>query len=249
MISLELMEKLIVERGSDILIELAIAVALAPTIALAFYIYQKDRYDREPVSLLLKLFFFGALAVIPVYFIEKILSSFNIFVGILSAFYTAYIVAGLTEEYFKRLVVIRLACKNKNYDEKLDGIVYSVFSALGFATIENLMYILIGQNNYIYTGVTRGFLAVPAHMLFGVTMGYYLSLSKFANNDNDKKANFSKSYYVPVILHGTYDFILMSHLPGLMFFFMVFVIYLWRVNLIKLNEYVNESKMRNKSPV
>jgi len=228
--------------------EFAIAVALAPTVALSIYIYQKDRFDREPVSLLIKVFIFGSLTVIPVYFIEKLLSSFNIFSGILSVAYTAFVVAGFTEEYFKRFVVIRLTCRNKNYDEKLDGIIYSVFSALGFATIENLMYIFLGENNFIYTGVTRGIFAVPAHMLFGVTMGYYLSLSKFANSQYEQKLYLGKSLYVPLILHGTYDFILMSRFTYLMIVFVIFVLYLWRVNLGKLNEYVDDSRTRNRDP-
>lgn len=225
--------------------ELAISIALAPTIALAFYIYQKDRHDREPVTLLLKLFTFGALTVIPVYFIEMLLSSFNIFRGIISAAFTAFIVAGITEEYFKRLVVIRFACRNRNYDEKLDGIVYCVFSSLGFATVENLMYVLGRANNTIYTGITRGIFAVPAHMLFGITMGYYLSLSKFAKDEHHKKSYFRRSLYIPVILHGIYDFILLSRFTYLMIAFIAFVLYLWRTNLVRLNEYVEDSSTRN----
>lgn len=225
--------------------ELALTIALAPTIALAIFIYQKDRHDREPVILLFKLFLFGALAVIPVYFIEMLLSIFNIFTGLVSAAFTAFIVAGLTEESFKRLVVIKIACRNKSYDEKLDGIVYSVFSALGFATVENLMYLLRGQSNYVFTGITRGIFAVPAHTLFGITMGYYLSLSKFAKNSYDGKKYLRKSLYMPILLHGIYDFILMSHFNYLMIIFLAFVLYLWRYNLIKLNEYVKESRARN----
>lgn len=227
------------------LFEKSIAVALAPSIAIAIYIYQKDRYDREPLTLLLKLFIYGALTVIPVYFIEKIFSSINVFTGILYSAYIAFIVAGFTEEYFKRLVVIKLACRDRNYNEKLDGIVYSVFSALGFATIENLMYILTEPGNYLYTGLSRGIFAVPAHMLFGVTMGYYLSLSKFSKNEQEAKVNLGKSLYVPILLHGSYDFILMSGFEYLMIIFIAFVLYLWRINLIKLNEYVKESKEGN----
>lgn len=229
------------------MIELAVAVALAPTIALLIYVYQKDRYDREPLPLLMKLFVFGAFTVIPVYFVEKIFAGFNIFGGIISAAYTSFVVAGFTEEYFKRMVVLRLACRNKNYDEKLDGIIYSVFSALGFATVENLMYILVGQNNFLYTGVTRGIFAVPAHMLFGVTMGYYLSLAKFAIDKSKQILYLKKSLYIPLILHGIYDFILLSGFSYIMIIFIPFVLYLWRVNLIKLNEYVRESRDRYKN--
>lgn len=226
--------------------ELTVLVAIAPAAALAFFIYQKDRYDREPPLLLAKIFILGAITVIPVYIVEIVLSSLNIFTGLFSSLFTAFLVAGFTEEFFKRLVVVRFACPNKNYDEKLDGIVYSVFSALGFATVENIMYLLRGLSNFVYTGFSRGIFAVPAHMLFGITMGYYLSLSKFADNEQDTNRYYTRSLYVPILLHGTYDFILMSRFPHLMIIFLAFVLYLWRANLVKLNEYVAESKINNR---
>lgn len=228
------------------MIELAVSIALAPTIAIALFIYQKDRYDREPPALLLKLFLFGAFTVLPVYYIEKLLSLVNPFTGLISAFFTAFIIAGMTEEYFKRLVVIRIACKNKSYNEKLDGIVYSVFSALGFATVENLIYVLARSNDFIYTGVTRGIFAVPAHVMFGITMGYYLSISKFADDERIQNINMRRSLIVPVLLHGTYDFILMARFTNLIIIFSIFVLYLWRVNFNRLNEYADDSKIRNK---
>lgn len=224
--------------------EMAVLAAIAPTVALGLFIYQKDRYDREPPMLLFKIFILGALTVIPVYIVERILSSFNVFTGLLSAAYTAFFVAALTEEYFKRLVVVKFACPNKNYNEKLDGIVYSVFSALGFATVENIMYLLRGLSNFVYTGFARGIFAVPAHMLFGITMGYYLSLSKFSVNETEGRAYYARSLYVPVVLHGLYDFILMSGYTNLMIVFLLFVLYLWRVNLVRLNEYVKESMVK-----
>lgn len=226
--------------------ELAVIIALAPTIALSIYIYQKDRHDREPVSLLLKLFLFGALSVIPVFIVERILTFFNFFRGILSALFTAFIVAGLTEEYFKRLVVIKAACRDKHYDEKLDGIVYCVFSALGFATIENLLYVIRGLSNFVYTGISRGVFAVPAHMLFGITMGYYLSLSKFARDEKSSRLYLKRSYFVPVLLHGTYDFILLSRFTNLLVVFVIFVLFLWKISLDKLNEYTRDSRIRNR---
>ncbi len=226
--------------------ELLFLIALAPVVALILYIYQKDRYDREPPALLVKIFIYGALTVIPVYIVEKILSIFDVFTGLLSAAYTSFIIAGLTEEYFKRLVVTKFACPNKNYDEKLDGIVYSVMSALGFASVENVMYLLRGMRNFVYTGISRGIFAVPAHMLFGITMGYYLSLSKFADDEAKQNTYFRKSLYVPALLHGIYDFTLISGFTNLIFVFIAFVFYLWKVNLNRLNEYVEESRYKNR---
>ena len=106
-----------------------IIIAVTPTIALGIGIYLTDRYDKEPWYLLLRMFLMGALSVIPVMFVQKVLLFIDIFPGLLSIVYTAFIVAGLTEEFFKRAVVIHGVYDNVHFDEKLDGIVYSVFSA------------------------------------------------------------------------------------------------------------------------
>ena len=116
-------------------------LAVTPGIILAVIIYLVDRYDREPLPLLFKIFMLGAFSVFPVIIVENILLSLNVFSGALSGLYISFIVAGFTEEYFKRLVVLRWAFNDTHFNEKLDGIVFSVFSALGFATIENISYV------------------------------------------------------------------------------------------------------------
>lgn len=212
-------------------------IALSPVLALALYIYQKDRYDREPPSLLIKLFIYGCIIVIPVYFVEKFLSAFNIFN---SPLYQAFIVAGFTEELFKYIAVRRGAFNSIHYNEKLDGIIYCVFVSLGFAAVENVIYVLFRSNNPLYVGISRGIFAIPAHMLFGVTMGYYLSMAKFAKT---RESFFSlQALLMPLILHGIYDYILMSGAYGFFGIFIVFVIILWRINLVRLNRYVRESR-------
>lgn len=205
-------------------------IAVVPAISIAVAVYLSDRYDKEPVALLLKTFIFGALSVIPVIVIERFLSMFNVFTGLLGAAYTAYIVAGFTEEYFKRLVVVKLMCKNKYFDEKLDGIVYAVFSALGFATVENIMYVVFRFSYNPYIGLYRGVLSVPAHAIFGVTMGYYLSLTKFATNKARERANYRKSLYMPMLLHGTFNFILMAGVPQVGIVIAIYAVYLWITN-------------------
>ncbi len=217
-------------------------IAIAPGLALALAVYFTDRYDKEPLGLLIKVFLFGALVVIPTALVESFFLSFNIFGGILGAAYTAFIVAGFTEEFFKRAVVLRTAFLHKAFDEKLDGIIYAVFSALGFATIENIMYVVFRFSANPTVGLYRGVLSVPAHMLFGVTMGYYLSLSKFADNDKVQKNYLRKALIVPMIFHGIFNFILMAQNPTLMVFFLPFVGFLWIINLKRLNQYTKESK-------
>lgn len=221
-------------------------IAVTPGIALAMGLYLTDRYDREPVKLLLKLFLFGMLSAVPTIIVERFLSNINILPGILSIAWTTYIVAGFTEEYFKRLVVMRVAYNHSAFDEKLDGIIYCAYSALGFATVENIMYVVSGYDADPYIGWYRGLLSVPAHMLFAITMGYYLSLAKFSPDQENCKRNFTLSLVVPMLFHGTFNFILLAQVPILMILFIPFVIYLWIVNLKKLNNYYQESKAWNK---
>ncbi len=219
-------------------------IAITPAISIAYAVYLSDRYDREPISLLFKTFIFGALSVIPTIIVERFLASFNFFTGILSAFYTAFVVAGFTEEFFKREVVLRLVYNSKYFDEKLDGIVYSIFSALGFATVENVMYVVFRFSYNSYVGLYRGILSVPAHAIFAVTMGYYLSISKFTNNLTERELNLKKSLFIPVIIHGIFDFILMSRVPVLAILFIPYIIYIWKNSQAKLNRYIIESGER-----
>ena len=219
-----------------------IIIAITPTVALALGIYLTDRYDREPWHLLLRIFLMGALSVIPVMLVQRALLSINVFSGLLSVAYTAFIVAGLTEEFFKRFVIIHGVYNHANFDEKLDGIVYSVFSALGFATVENIIYVIFRYMGTYYVGIMRGLLSVPGHMLFGITMGYYLSLSKYTKDLRLKNHYYKMSLIIPAILHGLFNFILMAQIPILMVIFIPYVIYLWVSNLKRLNQYTIASR-------
>lgn len=230
--------------GGDILNTRLFVIAITPALAIIFGIYLSDRYDREPLRLLFLTFIFGALSVIPTIVVEEALMYFNIFPGILGAFYTAFIVAGFTEEFFKRLVVLKVAYNTKHFNERLDGIVYCVFASMGFATVENIIYVMYRFSNNPYIGLYRGIFSVPAHGVFGITMGYYLSLAKFSEDKIRTKANYYKSLYMPIIFHGIFDFILMANLPQLTLFFVPYVVYLWWLNERRLSEYVYDSKSK-----
>lgn len=232
----------------DILTFKLLVISIAPALSIAFAVYMSDIYEKEPISLLLKTFFLGALMVIPVLVIENALLIFNIFPGILGIAYISFVVAGFTEEYFKRSVVLKYIYRDKNFNERLDGIVYSVFSALGFAVVENILYIVFRFNENMYIGLYRGILSVPAHAVFGVTMGYYISLAKFCrdcNNEEDRKKYLRKSLYVPIVLHGVFNFILLSEIPLLNIVFIPYFIYLWKSNQKKLDSYIIDSRNAN----
>lgn len=219
-------------------------IAIIPAIAILAAIYVTDRHDREPIKLLIITYLLGAIAVIPSIIVEEILIRFNVFPGIFGAFYNAFIVAALTEEYFKRFMVLKLPLRSNHFNERLDGIVYSVFCALGFATVENIIYVVFTYTNNPFVGLYRGIFSVPAHSIFGVSMGYYISLAKFAKGERERKKNRVKSLLIPILLHGIFDFILMSGLPELMMLFIPYVIFLWVLKYRHISTFTKDSSMR-----
>ncbi|MBU5425754.1 PrsW family intramembrane metalloprotease [Tissierella pigra] len=219
-------------------------IAVIPAVIILLGIYLSDRRDREPLKVLLFTYILGALTVIPSIIVEEILIAFNIFPGILGSLFNAFIVAGLTEEYFKRLAVLKYPYKTKFFDEKLDGIVYSVFVTMGFATVENIIYVAYRYTNNPFIGLYRGIFSVPAHAVFGVTMGYYLSLAKFDTDIDRKRKNMKRSLYMPVIMHGMFDFILMAEIPHLTIIFIPYVIFLWILNQRRLASFMYDSRSK-----
>lgn len=219
-------------------------IAVTPALIFMFTIYLTDRADREPAKLLLLTFLFGALAVIPSLFVEEMLVRLNFFSGLSQAFFNAFIVAGMTEEFFKRLVVLKIPYRTSYFNEKLDGIVYAVFASLGFATVENIMYVVFTYTNNPFIGLYRGIFSVPAHGVFGITMGYYLSLSRFDIDKRRKASNMRKSFWMPVLLHGIFDFILMAGIEELTLLFVPYVVFIWWLNERKLSRFMFDSKSR-----
>ncbi len=198
-------------------------VSLAPVAIIAGYICARDRYEREPVRLLLLAILSGALIVLPVMFVENLMSRLgNPLNGIAEAAWKAFAVAGLTEETFKFLALYLLIWKSREFNDKYDGIVYGTFISLGFAGIENVLYVSQEGNA---TGLIRAFTAVPAHAVFGITMGFYLGMAKFY----PKRMKYLKykSLLIPILLHGIYDFILMTEIDWLWIIFLCFVVFLY----------------------
>jgi protease PrsW len=207
-------------------------LALAPVLIILVYIYIRDKYEKEPFLLLLTSLIAGGFTIIPVIFIEEWLGNYALrYSGIQIAAFEAFIVAGFTEEFFKFLALFFLIWRSREFNEKFDGIVYAVFISLGFAAVENVIYLVeYGPG----TGFTRALTAIPAHAIFGITMGYYFSIAKF--RPGKKYYGFGLALVMPVLLHGIYDFILMSQLEMYLLFFVVYLFLLWRWGFKKLRE-------------
>lgn len=207
-------------------------LAVLPSIYLGLYIYKHDTVEKESKKLLTLLFLGGILAIPLTLFIEMIIidsiitidkDNLTIFGTFLFAFY--YIAA--VEEGSKWIFLKTFSWKNKEFNHLYDGLIYAAFVALGFATLENILYVFQGG---VVTGLLRAVTAVPGHFFDGIFMGYFFAKAKEAQvkNESGKKGLFLLlSYVVPVVLHGAYDFLCMVEIETAVLLFLVLVIILY----------------------
>lgn len=201
-----------------------LALTIAPGITICIFIYLKDKYNREPLGLLLVSFMLGMLSTIPAMILQVLNNTTpeslaGKSIKELAVF--AYLVVALSEEGSKYFMIRIFGYRRKSFDEPFDGIVYAVIVGMGFATLENIGYV---YQNGMATGILRMFLSVPAHATFAVLMGYYMGLAKFDAGNNIKYLFLA--ILLPVIFHGTYDFFLFSgnnllHIAGAIISFIV----------------------------
>ena len=187
-------------------------MALLPVAILLIYIYHVDRKSPEPASQLFKAFFYGTLCVPITMFLVIPMEFIGMFSSAPATVYEAitvsFIGAAIPEECIKLLMLWLLLRKNRHFDERLDGIVYAASVSLGFAAIENILYLFDNQDSFIAVGITRGILSIPLHFSCGVLMGYFYSLTKFCKKA--KATNRLLIFIAPMLVHGIYDSILFS---------------------------------------
>ena len=186
-----------------------IAAAVIPAIVLLRFVYKEDRLDKESPGLLLSLVIFGILSTFAAIVTEQIGEAI---LGILlpqsSTAYNVllyFVVVALSEEGFKYLLLKKRTWYSSEFNCQFDGVVYAVFVALGFA-------------------------AVPGHACFGVFMGAFYGLAKRYDNFGDEYRSRRcrrLAVLVPVLLHGTYDFIATYEYDGYAWIFVVFVVLLF----------------------
>jgi len=217
-------------------------LAVAPVIIILFYIYFRDKYEKEPVILLLTGVFFGIVTAFPIIFFENFIDGFSPSGGYAEAFFNSFCVAAFVEEFFKFIVLLFLIGRNKNFNEPYDGIAYSVFISLGFAGFENVLYVFNPNTGGLETALLRAVLSVPGHALFAVFMGYYFSMAKFIGRK--KTLMLFSAFFIPFILHGTYDFILLADIPLYFIPFSVFIAFLWVGGFIKIKKHLKDSPFK-----
>ena len=188
--------------------------AVAPVFIIIFYIYLKDKYEKEPKRLMLYSFLLGAIVSVVITTILYLI--FDIFLpltdnfSVLQQFIKAFFVVALIEEFSKYVIIRYYAQPKVAFNEPFDGIVYAVIVSLGFAATENIMYVIQGGYE---VALTRAFTAVPAHAMFGILMGYFMGKAKF----NGKRiADNLIGLSLAILFHGAYDFFLfIEFIPGI----------------------------------
>jgi RsiW-degrading membrane proteinase PrsW (M82 family) len=181
-----------------------LALAVAPGVAFAMYIYYRDKHEKEPVRLLLRAFLIGFAAVVPAALIEAALrdawrlSSQNIF----HLFIDNFIVIGFTEEVVKFFILWFVAYNRKEFNEPYDGIIFAVMIGMGMATAENIVVVL---GSGLQTALMRLLTTMPAHAMFAVILGYFIGLSKFRRHSG---RTIMLGVGMATLFHGSYDFFL-----------------------------------------
>ena len=209
--------------------------ALIPALALLGYIYWQDRKSPEPWHKLLKATLLGVLAipltmciVFPLQAIGIVPDSYNTFGDVVNF---SFLGAAIPEELAKLLMLWLFLRKNPFFDERMDGIVYAVCVSLGFAGLENVIYVL-GNTDWMSVALMRAFTAVPGHFCYGVIMGYFYSLAKFDPKNRTKYSILA--LVAPILAHGIYDTIVFATtlplVPEILLniVFVVFCFLLWR---------------------
>jgi len=182
------------------------ALAIAPGIAISLYFFFRDEYNKEPRRHLIASFFLGFVSALIAVVIETgLLTAFehSHSNGILYIAFKAFIVVALTEEWAKYIMVKSYAYNKPEFDEPFDGIVYCVMVSMGFATLENVAYVM--QHGFA-TALLRMFLSVPAHATFAVLMGYHMGKAKFSGTF--ERRDLRMGLLLATVFHGFFDFFL-----------------------------------------
>lgn len=190
-----------------------IIIAVLPALILLGFIYMRDRKEKPPAKLMVLLLALGAGTIIPVVIAE--------FIGQLIVTQTdtdhqtmllvlCFLVIGIVEELGKYLVTVCTTWKSREFQHSYDGVIYMVCASLGFAILENILYVASGG---IGTGILRAFTAIPLHCTVGVIMGALYAKGREAAYAGDRAGMIgfmAWAYIVPVFIHGLYDYLVMA---------------------------------------
>jgi protease PrsW len=182
---------------TPVMLELLVP-AIAPNLFILLYCYRKYRYEPEPLHLVAWIFFLGALSCIPAGLIE---------IPFPEGVFSSAVVAPVVEEILKFLVVFPAIYPRPEFNEPMDGIVYATAAGLGFATIENILYVIEGG---LAGGIVRAIVSVPGHVVFSCIWGFALGIAKFRLK-NERTGIIITGLPGAILLHRIFNFSLLVY--------------------------------------
>jgi protease PrsW len=191
-------------------VAISLALALLPSLAIVLYVRRMDRLKPEPRKAVSAIFLFGVLSTVPAIAAELLLS--RIFrplsaSALMAPFIKAFLVAGVVEEGLKLSIVMRFSFNREWFDEIMDGILFAVVAGMGFACLENVLYVM-GRG--MGTAVLRALTSVPMHGAVSVVMGYYIGVARFCTHRQSRRLMLIKGYLLAVFFHGLYNLCIFS---------------------------------------
>lgn len=209
------------------MITLAIlTAAISPAVAIMTFIYLSKRIELEPLPLIIRMFVIGVIMVFPIMFIQYAFETEQV---ITNQLFVSFFLAGLLEEFFKWFFLLFVAYRHSHFDHHYDGIIYGGAVSLGFATIENVLFLF---NKGIEIAMLRAVFPVSSHALFGIIMGYYMGKAKFTTVHIRK--SLACALIIPVVLHTIYDYIITIQTDTWAYWITPFMVGLWIVGIRKI---------------
>ncbi|MFP3321943.1 glutamic-type intramembrane protease PrsW [Planococcus sp. SIMBA_160] len=205
-----------------------LTVAIAPGLALFSYFYLRDQFAGEPSRLIFHCFLYGALLTFPILFIQYVFEAEHVFQN---TFVKSVLFSSLLEEFFKWIVLLAAVFRHIDFEDPYDGILYGASLSLGFATVENILYLL---EFGLGAAFLRAFLPVSSHALFGVVMGFYFGRAKFSRK-RESKWWLASALFASSILHITYNASLYAY-DNLLYGAVPFMLFLWWFGLRKVRQ-------------
>lgn len=210
---------------------LAVASAI-PALVLAGYFWYGDPTAREPLVGLAVTFLlavgFASFAGVVNSLAQPFFQAFGV-VGV-ALFY--FLIVGPIEETVKWLAVRVYAYRTDAFQTVVDGVVYGAMAGVGFAAIENLLYIMMVSVEMTATGfaveeataiaiATQRAFVGPGHVIFSAWAGFYLGLAKF--NQGKRGPIVVKGLLIAAFIHALYN-TLVTNLPLTLLSFIGFLL-------------------------
>ena len=235
---------------------LILLIAILPAVLLMIYIYFQDNHEKEPIGLLLGIFGLGILSAVPALVLELIADKIILLIfggtNLLYLAVSAFFGVAIIEEGVKFFAAYILTWRNRHFNFKFDGIVYCLFGSMGFAAIENVFYLISEETeSAISLGISRGFLAIPAHAMCAIFMGYYYGNAKYSKSYGDRvkcRGLLVRGFIIASSLHAFYDFCLMTQQKLFILIFAVFVVAADTLTIIRISRAKKENQRMYEAP-